>query len=224
MEPLTAETIAALVKSMAAEAKTAQSIVESGSSVLSLDAGLETAAEAHEITGEQGLIQQLDSIRFESMEALAARNEVALRERLQIEANRISGAARNEAALREMSQVDANRIAGAAREGRVKDELAREYPADNGYHIEQERSLRDEGGKVVKDPETEEARRIDFAVIKDDEVIKSVEVTSERADKIAQMAKEDRIREAGGNYIVDRRTGEVVPFAHGVKTEVVRRV
>ena len=71
---------------------------------------------------------------------------------------------------------------------------------------------------------TEEARRIDFAVIKDDEVIKSVEVTSERADKIAQMAKEDRIREAGGNYIVDRRTGEVVPFAHGVKTEVVRRV
>lgn len=204
MEPLTTETIAASVKSMAAEAKTSQSIVESGSGVLSLDAGLETAAETHEANiGEQGLIQQLDSIRFESMEALVARNE---------------------AALGEMSQIEVNRRFGAEREEVVDGELARDYPTETGNHIERECYLRNAEGGGVKDPETGEARRIDFAVIKDGEVVKSVEVTSETADKTAQLAKEDRIREAGGNYIVDRRTGEIVPFAHGVKTEVVRRI
>ena len=203
MAPLTAETIAAIVKAKAAEAMTAQSIVEAESGVLSLDAGLETAAEAHEaIIGEQGLIQQLDSIRFESMEALAARNE---------------------AALSEMSQIEANRISGAAREEVVGGELAREYPAENGNHIERECYLRNAEGHVVKDPETGEARRIDRVVLKNGEVVKSVEVTSETADKTAQMAKEERIREVGGNYIVDRRNGEIVPFAHGVKTEIVRR-
>ena len=70
----------------------------------------------------------------------------------------------------------------------------------------------------------ESRRKIDFEVIKDGEVVKSVEVTSETADKTAQLAKEERIRDAGGNYVVDRRTGELVRFAPDVQTEVVRRV
>ncbi len=172
--------------------------------VLRLDASLEASAEAREaIIGEQGLIQQLDSIRFEStIEALAARNEAALRERPQIEVNRISG---------------------VAREGMVDGELAREYPAETGNRIERECYLRNAEGESVKDPVTGEARRIDFAVIKDGEVVKSVEVTSETADKTAQMAKEERIREAGGNYIKDRLTGGMVPFSSGVETEILRR-
>ena len=203
MDPLTAEAAATAGKTLASEAMAAQGILETESGVLGLDAGLETAAEAYEtIIGEQGLIQQLDSIRFESMEALVARNE---------------------AALSEVSQLEANRMSGAAREGIVDGELAREYPAENGYRRERECYLRDAEGRIVKDSETGEARRIDFAVIKDGEVVKSVEVTSETADKTDQLAKEDRIREAGGNYIVDRRTGEFVPFRSGVETEVVRR-
>ena len=124
----------------------------------------------------------------------------------------------------EVSQIEVNRIFGAEREEVVGGELAREYLTENGNHIARECYLRDAEGHVVKDQETKEARRIDFAVIKDGEVVKSVEVTSETADKTAQLAKEDRIREAGGNYIKDRLTGEIVPFAHGVKTEVVRRI
>ena len=65
--------------------------------------------------------------------------------------------------------------------------------------------------------------RVDFEIIKDGEVVKSVEVTSETADKTAQLAKEERIRDTGGNYIVDHRTGELVCFAPDVKTEVIRR-
>lgn len=203
MDPLTAEAAVTAGKALASEAMAAQGILETESGVLGLDAGLETAAEADEaIIGEQGLIQQLDSVRFESMEALAARNE---------------------AALSEMSQIEVNRMSGAVREEVVSGELARDCPAENGNHIEPECYLRDAEGHIVRDPVTGEARRIDFAVIKDGEVVKSVEVTSENAYKKAQLEKEDRIREAGGNYIVDRRTGEIVPFAHNVKTEIWRR-
>ena len=83
--------------------------------------------------------------------------------------------------------------------------------------------LRDKEGSVVHDPKTGEARRVDFVVIKDGEVVKSVEVTSETAPKTEQMDKEARIRYAGGNFIKDHGTGELVPFAPGVQTEVVRR-
>ena len=163
----------------------------------------ETAAEAREaIVGENGLIQQIDSIKSESMEAVAARNE---------------------AKLNELPQIEKNRISGATREVDVRGELAREYPTEAGYHIESECFLRDEEGRIVCDPQTGKARRIDFVVIKDGEVVRSVEVTSETADKKAQMAKEARIRKAGGDYIQDRRTGELVPFASGVTTEIVKR-
>ena len=190
MEPLTAAIAEAAVRKALAEATAAQGVRE-------------VAAETAEtLIGEQGLLQQLETIRFDSIEALAARNE---------------------AALREFSQIEANRVSGAAREEAVASELTDRYPVENGYHIERECFLRDETGKITVDPNTGESRRIDFEIIKDGEVVKSVEVTSETADKTAQLAKEERIRDTGGNYIEDRRTGELVRFAPDVQTEVIRR-
>ena len=189
MEPLTAAIEVAARKALA-EATVAQGVRE-------------VAAETAEtLVGEQGLLQQLDTLRFDSIESLAARNE---------------------AALREFSQIEANQISGAAREETVANELADRYPPGDGYHVERECFLRDETGKITVDPNTGESRRVDFEIIKDGEVVKSVEVTSETADKTAQLAKEERIRNAGGDYIVDRRTGELVRFAPDVQTEVVRR-
>ena len=186
-----------------AEAMAAQSVLEAESGALSLDTGLEVAAEAREaVVGEQGLVQQLETIRFGSVESVAARNE---------------------ATLSEVSQIEANRISGAAREEAVDSELAREYRLEDGYHIERVCFLRDETGKIVVDPGTGESRRVDFGVIKDGEVVKSIEVTSETADKTAQLEKEERIRDIGGNYVEDRRTGDLARYTPDVKTEVVRR-
>ena len=103
MDPLTVGTAVVAGEAMAAgggaavasETMVAETIVAEGllaaeSGVLGLEAGLETAAEASEyIISEQGLVNQLDSIRFESMEALAARNEAAISEMSQIEASEI---------------------------------------------------------------------------------------------------------------------------------------
>lgn len=198
MEPVSAAIVDTAAKS-AAEA----TALQAESSGLALDAGLEVAAEAREAAvGEHGLLQQLDSIKSGSMEALAARNE---------------------AALSEVPQIEANRISGALREETVHGELARDYPAEDGYHIENECFLRDKTGEIVKDPVTGEGRRIDSAVIKDGEVVKSVEVTSETAHKTAQLEKEQRIRDAGGDYVRDRSSGELARFAPDVKTDIVRR-
>lgn len=153
--------------------------------------------------GEQsGLLEQMDTIRYGSLEAVVAKNEVA---------------------IKEASQIELNRIDGAAREAQVLSELEKDYPSEEGYTVQSESYLRNETGEIVKDPVTGEARRIDLVVIKDGQVIKSVEVTSETAPKDVQSAKEDRIREAGGNFVKDQSTGELVQFASGVKTEIVRR-
>ena len=200
MEPVTTGIAETAGKSAA---ETTKSAFETGTAK-----GLETTAEAREaIIGEEGLIQQIDSIKSESIEAVAARNE---------------------AKLNELSQIEANRESGRAREAAVHDELERKYPAEDGFHIEPQCYLRDTEGSIVRDPQTSEGRRpegrrLDFGVIKDGEVKASYEVTSEKAYKTAQMDKEARIRDAGGNCIKDHRTGELVPFAPGVQTEVVRR-
>lgn len=186
------------------------------------EAAVEEAAEATvgEISRATNLSETLSAIQKEvPREIINERNDTLL----QNEAFRTeiaSEVSQNEA---KVSQVEANRIAGAEREKVVYGELADEYPAENGNHIEEQCPLRDEGGKAVKDPETGKGRIVDAVVIKDGEVIKSVEVTSQTADKTAQMAKENRIRDAGGNYIVDRSNGKIVPFAHGVETKIERR-
>lgn len=119
-------------------------------------------------------------------------------------------------------QIAENRKDGANREEKAYEELKKEYPENEGYKIEREQYLRDKDGNIVRDSETGEARRIDFIVSKDGEVVKTVEVTSENAPKEAQMAKEERIKAAGGNYIKDRDTGELMEIKETTKTEVRR--
>lgn len=115
-----------------------------------------------------------------------------------------------------------NKIDGLRREGDVHDELKEKNPAEKGYKIESEVYLRDENSNIMKDPVTGEARRIDFVVTKDGKVVDSVEVTSKTADKTAQLAKEERIRENGGNYIKDSE-GNLLRVSDDIHTRVERR-
>ena len=76
--------------------------------------------------------------------------------------------------------------------------------------------MRDSEGKIVRDPETGEARRIDFVVVKDGQVVDSIEVTSETADKTGQTAKEERIR-----FQHDHGMISVVDPQHITDTDIV---
>ena len=100
--------------------------------------------------------------------------------------------------VQEVNSPIKNKQDGLEREREVRGELEKKYPPEDGYEIISESYLRDENGKIVRDPETGEARRIDFVVVKDGKVVDSIEVTSKTADKTQQSAKEDRIRRAVG--------------------------
>jgi hypothetical protein len=115
-----------------------------------------------------------------------------------------------------------NKEDGLRRENEVEEDLKKQYPEEEGYTILSERVLYDKDGNIVKDPETGEARRIDFVVIKDGKVVDAIEVTSKTADKTDQVAKEQRIREAGGNYIKDSN-GNLVEIPPDVQTRIERR-
>lgn len=115
-----------------------------------------------------------------------------------------------------------NKMDGLAREKEVAEELEKKYPKERGYDIISEAYLRDKDGHIVRDPETGEARRVDFVVVKDGKVVDSVEVTSMTADKVAQNAKEKRIRDVGGNYIRDDN-GNLVEIPFSVQTRIERR-
>lgn len=121
-----------------------------------------------------------------------------------------------------VDQIEKNREDGRNREDKAYEDLKKEYPEDQGYKIEREQYLRDNSGNIVKDPETGEARRIDFMVTKDGKVVNSAEVTSETAPKDVQTAKEERIRDVGGNYIRDRETGQLIEMEKDVQTEIRR--
>ena len=123
---------------------------------------------------------------------------------------------------KEVKEAIKNKLDGLAREKEVGDELREKYPESKGYTIIGEAYLRDKDGNIVKDPETGQARRIDFVVIKDGKVVDSVEVTSKTADKTSQTAKEERIRGAGGNYIKDNN-GNLVEIPSNVHTRIERR-
>ncbi|MEZ5452624.1 MAG: hypothetical protein R3E93_07355 [Thiothrix sp.] len=152
------------------------------------------------------LQSSMEIIENTSLESLEAQNEFAAEN---INAEKVK-------------QIEKNREDGSNREGLAYKELQNEYPESEGYKIEREQYLRDKEGKIIKDPETGEARRIDFIVTKNGQVVKSVEVTSETAPKDAQAAKESRIRDVGGNFIKDRDTGLLVEIPKDVQTEVRR--
>lgn len=123
-----------------------------------------------------------------------------------------------------ISQVEQNHIDGSLREEEVRKELERMYPETEGYSILEQVTLRDADGNVVRDAETGEARRLDFVVVdKEGKVVKSIEVTSLTANKDYQSAKEERIRQQGGNYIKNPETGQLNEIPQNVKTEIWRR-
>lgn len=155
---------------------------------------------------ESQLLASMESIENSSLESLKAQNELNA-EKFRTE---------------KIEQIEKNREDGANREEKAYNELKQEYPEEEGYKVEREQYLRDKDGNIVKDPETGEARRIDFTASKDGKVVKSIEVTSETAPKDAQIAKEERIREAGGNFIKDRDTGQLVEIPKDTQTEVRR--
>lgn len=122
----------------------------------------------------------------------------------------------------EVKEAIKNKLDGLAREKEVAEELEKKYPEEEGYQIVSEAYLRDKDGNIVKDPETGEARRVDFMIVKDGKVIESIEVTSKTADKTEQTAKEERIRDSGGNYIRDNE-GNLVEIPFEVHTRIERR-
>lgn len=124
--------------------------------------------------------------------------------------------------VQEINSPIKNKQDGLAREHNVERELKQKYPAERGYSVVSEAYLRDKVGKIVPDPKTGEGRRIDFVVVKDHKVVDSVEVTSKTADKTLQSAKENRIREAGGNYVRDNN-GNLVQIPSNVHTRIERR-
>ncbi|EFL57659.1 hypothetical protein HMPREF9684_1819 [Veillonella atypica ACS-134-V-Col7a] len=122
----------------------------------------------------------------------------------------------------EVKEAIKNKIDGLAREAEVANELEKQYPEEEGFQVISETYLRDKNGNIVKDPETGEARRVDFMVVKDGKVIDSIEVTSKTADKTEQSAKEERIRKSGGNYIRDNE-GNLVEIPSTVHTRIERK-
>ncbi|MED0656674.1 hypothetical protein P4S75_04950 [Anoxybacillus ayderensis] len=118
--------------------------------------------------------------------------------------------------------IEFNRLSGDLREMEVYDRLQEKYPEQGGYKTLSEVYLRDESGNIVRDDVTGQARRIDFVIVKDGQVVESIEVTSKTAPKEEQMAKEGRIRDIGGNHIKDQETGELYYFPLEVQTRVWR--
>ena len=119
-------------------------------------------------------------------------------------------------------QLIPNKREGLRRENEVQLDLEEQYPKSQGYNIAKEKLLRDFNGKKAIDPETGTGRRIDFVVDKYGNIVDSIEVTSTSADKSAQIAKESRIRESGGNY-VRLDDGRLVEIPEDVVTRIVRR-
>lgn len=124
--------------------------------------------------------------------------------------------------ITELNSPIQNKIDGLARENEVSEELKTDYPSKKGFEIISEAYLRDSDGKIVRDLETNEGRRIDFIVAKDGVVIDSIEVTSKTADKTMQLAKEARIRDLGGNFIRDN-SGNLIEIPSDLNTRIERR-
>lgn len=125
--------------------------------------------------------------------------------------------------VNEISDVVRNKLEGIAREETVMKELFSEFGEKN---VLREQYLRDKFGNLIRDPITNEARRIDFIVTEGGKVKKSIEVTSELADKRAQIEKTERIlkkaEELGGAFIKDFSTGELFEFPLNLATEIRR--
>jgi RHS repeat-associated protein len=115
-------------------------------------------------------------------------------------------------------QIAKNAENGARREAEFAQELSSKY---GNSSVQKEVYLRTADGRIARDAYGK-ARRVDFAVVKDGKVKSLYEVTSKTANKTSQVRKESRIRNSGGTYIRDRRTGRLINASH-VKTQLHRR-
>jgi hypothetical protein len=116
--------------------------------------------------------------------------------------------------------IQTNSASGAAREAEELAALEAQYPTAS---VQRERYLRTAEGSRAIDPMTGEGRRIDFAVIEGSKVLDLVETTSETANKAAQIAKENRIREAGGTFIRDKISRALIDVTD-IATRISRRM
>ncbi len=131
-------------------------------------------------------------------------------------ASRAVPEAGNAVRARQARQMADNAAEGRRREGEVAAQLRRENP---DAHVQNQSMLRDRGGQIVRDPQTGTGRRIDHAVIRGNRA-RPVETTSMTAQKRDQVAHERRVRDAGGQYIRDRRSGQLCGVTG---TSVLRR-
>ena len=105
------------------------------------------------------------------------------------------------------SNISANAAAGRARQAASKADLERLNP---GASVQSEQLLRTADGRKAIDPLSGSGRRLDNVVIQNGKALDVVETTSLKANKAAQIAKENRIHDAGGNFVRDRTTGTLV--------------
>jgi len=78
-------------------------------------------------------------------------------------------------------------------------EMQRRHP---NAEIIAEAMLRDRAGNVVRT--STGGRRLDLVAVENGRVITRVEVTSPSRDKFAQLTREERVRDAGGNFVRGR--------------------
>lgn len=174
--------------------------------------------ETAEVGGETGIKEKL------TREIIEKQNENTAQKVAKegTEKTRNTETDRNAESLDELAQVTKNKLDGTAREEQVMKDLVSKNGENN---IIREALLRNKDGIPIKDPESGEARKIDFIVTKGEKVIESIEVTSETADKTSQMAKQARILEQaekqGGAFIKDKH-GDLIEFTRDIITEIRR--
>ena len=118
------------------------------------------------------------------------------------------------------------KCAGLRREASAERILRDRYPNER---IQSETYLLNRNGRRAIDPQTKSGRRIDYVMFSRDKVSRRYEVTSQNADKRAQLAKEQRILTSrkdgtarrGPVYIRDRQSGRLTPV-RPVPSEVIR--
>lgn len=114
-----------------------------------------------------------------------------------------------------------NKQNGLRREHEYKLLLENECPPNDGYEILSEKYLRNSKGEIIRDIKTKEGRRIDYIVVKDKKVVRSIEVTSPTADKTTQIQKELRIRASQKCYIKNSE-GKLIEVPQWLETEIQR--
>lgn len=113
-----------------------------------------------------------------------------------------------------------NKCASLKREAAAQRILTDRYPGDR---LQAEVTLLNRNGRPAIDPKTRTARRVDFVLFSRDGYTKRYEVTSQKARKAAQLAKEERIfgQQSNGRprtdsvYVKDKTTGAMVPVKPG---------